>query len=81
MSIPKLASEAESKLRMKLAMDDLIEAFPGCAVVLVIAPFDAPRGARTNYIGNGQREDIKVLLKELLARWEGRAHDAPGRAQ
>ena len=27
---------------------------------------------RINYVGNGQREDVLVALKELLARWEGR---------
>jgi hypothetical protein len=27
---------------------------------------------RVNYIGNGQRSDVLVALKEVLARWEGR---------
>jgi len=27
---------------------------------------------RINYIGNGPREDVRVALKELVARWEGR---------
>jgi hypothetical protein len=27
---------------------------------------------RINYIGNGQREEVLVALKELVARWEGR---------
>jgi len=27
---------------------------------------------RINYVGNGQRADVLVALKELLARWEGR---------
>jgi hypothetical protein len=27
---------------------------------------------RVNYIGNGERGDVLVALKELVARWEGR---------
>jgi hypothetical protein len=27
---------------------------------------------RINYIGNGQRGEVLVALKELVARWEGR---------
>jgi hypothetical protein len=27
---------------------------------------------RINYIGNGTRDDVRIALKELLARWEGR---------
>lgn len=40
---------------------------------LLVFPFgETPKGNRINYIGNGERDDIKVALKELLARWEGR---------
>lgn len=34
---------------------------------------------RINYIGNGQRPDVLVALKELIARWEGR-YSEPGTA-
>ena len=34
---------------------------------------------RVNYIGNGQREDVRVALKELLARWEGRYAEPEGK--
>jgi hypothetical protein len=27
---------------------------------------------RVNYVGNGERDDVLVALKELVARWEGR---------
>lgn len=41
--------------------------------VLLVFPFgEADDRSRINYISNGQREDIRVALKELLARWEGR---------
>jgi hypothetical protein len=48
--------------------------FPGCAVALLVAPFGAPAGARINYIGNGQRDDMRVMMKEVVARWEGTGH-------
>jgi hypothetical protein len=38
--------------------------------VLLVFPFDSTDG-RCNYISNGARADIKVLLKEQLARFEG----------
>lgn len=43
--------------------------------VLLAFPFNAERGARTNYVSNAQREDIIVALKEIVARFEGRAAD------
>lgn len=36
---------------------------------------------RINYIGNGERGDVLVALKELIARWEGRYADAPEKNQ
>lgn len=38
--------------------------------VLLIFPFNDHEG-RCNYISNAQREDIVILLKEQLARFEG----------
>ena len=32
-----------------------------------------------NYIGNGTRADVRVALKELLARWEGRYAETEGK--
>ena len=32
-----------------------------------------------NYIGNGNREDVLVALKELVARWEGRYVEPEGK--
>ena len=43
--------------------------------VLLTFPFNAPEGARTNYVSNANRDDIIVALKEIVARFEGRAHD------
>jgi hypothetical protein len=54
---------------------------PGCAIALVVAPFGAAPGRRANYIGNGERSDIRALLKEVLARCECRHQEAPRRMQ
>jgi hypothetical protein len=62
---------------MQRTMAALEKLFPGCAVVLLVAPFDAPVGSRVNYVGNGKREDVAVMMKELLARWEGRHQETP----
>ncbi len=46
--------------------------------VLLVFPLHDHEG-RCNYISNGQREDVIVLLREQLARFEGMP-DAKGRA-
>lgn len=40
------------------------------AFVLLVTEFNDMAG-RVNYISNGQRADIVVMLKEVLARFEG----------
>lgn len=40
--------------------------------VLLSFEFGNMEGGRINYISNGEREDIVIALKELLARFEGR---------
>lgn len=66
---------------MQETMAALEKIFPGCALVLLVSPFNAPVGGRVNYVSNSKREEIVVLLKEVVARFEGRAQDAPGRSQ
>ena len=34
---------------------------------------------RVNYIGNGERSDVRAALSELLARWEGRYAEPEGK--
>lgn len=46
--------------------------------ILMLFPLAGHEG-RCNYISNGSRDDIRVLLREQLARFEGRLGDA-GRA-
>jgi hypothetical protein len=60
------------------ALDDLLN--PGLkgdkrkiGFALLTYDFDAgPKDGRVNYIGNGQRDDVRVAMKEVIARWEGR---------
>lgn len=75
------AERAASAQLMQAAMEAMVKVFPGCGIVLLVAPFNAPPNARVNYVSNAARDDIVVLLKEVVARFEGRAHDAPASRQ
>jgi hypothetical protein len=37
---------------------------------LLVYEFGEQQDGRINYIGNGQRDDVRTALKELLGRWE-----------
>ena len=39
--------------------------------VLLVMPFDALPGVRVNYVSNADRKDVIVMMKEVLARFEG----------
>jgi hypothetical protein len=43
---------------------------------LLVFPFGGPEGARTNWVSNGQRKDMLVALKEIIARFEGQAEQS-----
>lgn len=62
---------------MQETMRALVKVFPGCAITLLVSPFNAPEGARTNYVSNANRADMLVAMKEIVARFEGRGHDTP----
>lgn len=47
--------------------------------VLLVFPFGAEEGQRCNYVSNAERADIVVLLKEMVARFEGQPEQS-GRA-
>jgi hypothetical protein len=54
------------------------------AFVLLTANFakpGEPAEGRTNYISNGKREDIVAMLKEVVARFEGRVDEPAGAVQ
>lgn len=48
--------------------------------VLLTFRFGEVEGGRVNYISNGVRADVRVALKELLARWEGMDPSGEGTA-
>ncbi len=47
----------------------------------VFLTFKSGEGGRMNYISNAKREDVVVALKELVANFEGRVMETPGRKQ
>jgi hypothetical protein len=65
---------------MRAAMQALEEAFPGTGIALLMWPKDRDE-QRVNYIGNCPRPDMLAAMKEIVARWEGRGHDAPKATQ
>lgn len=44
----------------------------GFALLVFKLGEDLTGTGRINYVGNGERGDVLVALKELVARWEGR---------
>jgi hypothetical protein len=42
------------------------------AFVVLTSNFGEIDGGRVNYVSNAERDDITAMLKELLARWEGK---------
>lgn len=50
------------------------------AFVVLTAKFGDYEGGRVNYISNGARADIVSMMKETIARFEGRYIDQGGTA-
>ena len=50
------------------------------AFVMLVAEFGQIDNGRVNYISNGTREDMISMMKEFIARAEGRYVDAGGAA-
>jgi hypothetical protein len=61
---------------MQVTREYLTEIFAKCGIVLLVVPIDAPEGARVNYVSNADRPEMIAMMKEVIARFEGRAHDA-----
>lgn len=51
---------------------------PKVAFVVLTANFGDYEGGRVNYISNGERADIVTMMKELIARFEGRVSQVAG---
>jgi len=56
------------------------ETWPELDSGFLVAMFDIGDKGRFNYASNCNRDDIIVLLKEMLARFEGMPESPPGRA-
>lgn len=54
---------------------------PRVGFILLTAEFGKIDGGRVNYISNGERADMIAMLREYLARVEGRYSDGTGRPQ
>lgn len=54
---------------------------PKVGFILLTAEFGKIDGGRVNYISNGDRETMITMLREYLARVEGRYSDGPGTKQ
>ncbi|ESZ88278.1 MAG: hypothetical protein Q27BB25_04435 [Blastomonas sp. CACIA14H2] len=50
------------------------------AFVLLVSGFGQIEGGRVNYISNGSREDMIAMMKEYIARNEGRYVEEEGHA-
>lgn len=71
-----MASE-QTTAYLQAAMQGLTTIFAKCGIVLLVAPVGAPKGARVNYVSNCDRAEMIAMMKEVVARFEGRSHDAP----
>jgi hypothetical protein len=38
--------------------------------ILLVVPFDNDSESRTSYIGNIERDDARLLMREVVKRWE-----------
>lgn len=50
---------------------------PKVGFILLTAEFGKIDGGRVNYISNGNRDDMLAMMREYLARAEGRYQDGP----
>jgi hypothetical protein len=68
----------EAQVRMQMnavasAIDDTLPEGYGFALLV----FEFGEAGRMNYISNAPRQDMICALKELVANFEGRGHEAP----
>lgn len=79
--------EEQYVARMTAVMEGVDAFFNGkerprrIGVVMMVFPFgEAPTG-RCNYMSNGaNRDDVVALMKEMIARFEGRYNEKEGHA-
>lgn len=71
---PPDAGLDHTRLLLNSIMAALEEKLKGCAIILVISP---PKAEQSCYVSNVPRENACLVLKALVAKFEGRMHDAP----
>lgn len=78
--------EAEHRANMNAiaeALDEVLNGpkLPGVkrriGFVLLLSEFGKMEGGRVNYISNGERAEMLTMMKEYLARAEGRVQPEP----
>lgn len=70
--------------RVASVLDQNFNPVPGnrkVGFVLLIAEFGQIDGGRVNYISNGDRADMIAMMKEYIARAEGRYAEPAGGTQ
>jgi hypothetical protein len=75
MSAPIQPAYAEMMRRIAGAIDEGFNGKTGpkkVGFVLLTAEFGKIDGGRVNYISNGERDDMIAMMKEWIARAEGR---------
>ena len=81
MSDPITPEFQQAMRQVARVLDDAFNGPPGrkstVAFVLLTAKFGDIQGGRVNYISNGDRASTIAMLREYLARLEGRYVDAP----
>ena len=84
MTAPIQAKYREMMNATAAALDDVFNGPPprakNVAFVLLTAEFGKIEGGRVNYISNADRADTIAMLKEWLARAEGRYSEEGGHA-
>lgn len=60
---------------MQATMKGLTEIYPGLGIVLLLTAYGSQKGRRTNYVSNCERSEILTLLKEVVAKFEGRVQE------
>lgn len=86
MSAPIQPAFSEMMQRIAAAIDEGFNGTTGpkkVGFVLLTAEFGKIEGGRVNYISNAERDDMIAMMKEYIARLEGRYVSAapPGSSQ
>lgn len=87
MSDPIQPQYRESMNQLAHVLDEILNGprLPGIkpklGFILLVSEFGQIEDGRVNYISNGNREDMLAMLREYLARAEGRVADTPAKPQ